>query len=64
MAEIINLRRTRKAKQRAAKDAEAAQNRARSGAPKSERNVTKARSEKAAHDLAGHRLDPDKSLEK
>jgi hypothetical protein len=58
MNEIVNLRRARKAKARAAAEEGAAVNRARFGTPKASRELTKARSEKAAHGLDSHRLDP------
>ncbi len=60
MAEIVNLKRVKKAKARAAKEDEAATNRARFGTPKHLRELTKARSEKAAADLEAGKLDPDK----
>ena len=63
MAEIVNLKRARKAKSRAEKEEKATENRALYGTPKAARKLTKARSEKAASDLASHRLDPDKPLE-
>ena len=52
MGEIVNLRRARKDKARAAKDADAAANRAKFGTPKAERD---ARAAEAA--LAARRLD-------
>ena len=52
MAEIINLRKARKAKARAEKDAQAAEKRAKFGRPKHERS----RSE-AAKDLLDRKLD-------
>ncbi len=61
MAEIVNLRRAKKAKLRAAKVDAAEANRARFGTPKAIRGLTKARSEKSARDLAGAKLDPDAS---
>ena len=57
MAEIVNLRRARKAKTRADKDRTAEANRAKFGTAKSERELAKARSEKAAHDLESSKLD-------
>jgi hypothetical protein len=63
MAEIVNLRRARKEKARAAKEHEASSNRARFGTPKSQRKVTLARSEKERDTLDAKRLDPDKPLE-
>ena len=58
MAEIVNLRRTRKAKAREAAEAEAAANRAKFGRSKAEkklRTAEEARDEKLA---AQHRLEP------
>lgn len=63
MAEIINLKRAKKQKARAAKELEAASNRARFGTPKSEAKVTLARSEKERASLDAKKLDPDKPLE-
>ena len=60
MAEVINLRRARKAKGRAEKDRAADANRAKFGTAKSERDLAKARADKAAHDLDAQRLDRDK----
>jgi len=62
MAEIVNLRRARKAKAIKEKAAEAETNRVAHGTPKHLRNVTKARSEKAGAELEAHRLDADKNL--
>jgi hypothetical protein len=62
--EIVNLRRARKAKARAEKEKQSIENRARHGTPKSERELTKARSEKGHRDLEVLKLDPDKPLEK
>jgi hypothetical protein len=60
MAEIVNLRRARKAKGRAEKNRAADANRAKFGTAKSERNLAKARAEKAARDTDSHRLDDEK----
>jgi Domain of unknown function (DUF4169) len=64
MTEIVNLRRARKEKARAAKEEQAAENRARFGVPKKEIAVTKARSSLATKTLEGHRLGADKALKK
>jgi hypothetical protein len=64
MAEIINLRRTKKQKARAAKEREAEVNRVRFGTPKSQEKVNSARSDKARSDLDGKKLAPDKPLER
>ncbi|HTT96460.1 MAG TPA: DUF4169 family protein [Rhizomicrobium sp.] len=59
MAEIVNLRRARKAKGRAEKDRAADANRAKFGTPKSLRAQNLAEAEKAARDVEGHKLDSD-----
>ena len=64
MAEIVNLRRAKKAKARAKADEEAAANRLFHGTPKASRDLTTARSQKAKHDFEAGRLDPDKPLKK
>ncbi len=64
MAEIVNLRRAKKQKARAAKEREADVNRVRFGTPKSQEKVNSARSDKARTDLEGKKLDPDKPLER
>jgi len=63
MAEIVNLRRVRKAKARAEKETEAEANRTKHGTPKAIRNLAKARDEKAIRDLDAQRLDRDKDEE-
>jgi hypothetical protein len=60
MAEMVNLRRAKKAKARAAAEDAAAVNRARYGTPKPVRELTKARSEKSARDLEAGRLERGK----
>ena len=62
MDNVANLRRVRKAKARSQAEEVAAENRARFGTPKATRDLTKARSEKAAHALDSHRLTQDKNL--
>lgn len=57
MAEIVNLRRARKAKTRADKDRTAEANRAKFGTAKSERDLAKARVERTARDLDTKKLD-------
>lgn len=54
MAEILNLRRARKAKARAAKDATAAENRAKFGEAKPVRDLREARQRQEAERLARH----------
>ena len=60
MAEIVNLRRARKAKGRAEKDRAADANRVKHGVAKPARALAKARADKAARDLEANRLDRDK----
>jgi uncharacterized protein DUF4169 len=57
MADIVNLRRARKAKARGAKAAEADANRVKHGVAKPVRELAKARAEKQAHDTDAHKLD-------
>jgi hypothetical protein len=57
MAEIVNLRRARKAKDKAEKAKAADANRVTHGTPKNLRDLAKARAEKAARDLDGHKKD-------
>jgi hypothetical protein len=61
MNEIVNLRGVRKAKARTKAEEVAAANRARHGTPKAARDLTKARSEKAAQVLDSHRLECDEN---
>lgn len=57
MAEVVNLRRARKAKGRAEKDRAAGANRAKFGTPKPERDLAKAQEEKAQRDLEAQKLE-------
>jgi hypothetical protein len=57
MADIVNLRRTRKNKARAVKEKQAEDNRVKFGTPKSLKQLNAARSEKAERDLDAHRRD-------
>jgi hypothetical protein len=57
MAEIVNLNRFRKARDRADAEVRAAKNRRRFGRSKAERGKDRAEAEKAAKDLDGKRLD-------
>ena len=59
MAEIVNLRRVRKAKARIEAEAAASTNRARHGVSKPNRNLTKAQSEKDRGALEGRKLEAD-----
>ncbi len=59
MSGIVNLRRARKAKERAEKEQKAAANRAHFGVSKKLRSLTKARSEKDASELQSKKLDPE-----
>jgi hypothetical protein len=57
MGEIINLRRARKAKARAEKEATAAANRAAFGRTKAEKDAAKTAADHAARSLDGAKLD-------
>jgi hypothetical protein len=57
--EIVNLRRARKAKKRAADAAEADANRVKHGVAKSERDLAKAQREKVERAADAHKLDDD-----
>ena len=62
MAEIINLRKARKKKARAEKEAESAENRAKFGRPKEERSQSDAAKDLLDRKLDAHRRkddDPD-----
>ncbi len=59
MAEIINLRKARKQRERAAKQAEAALNRAAHGRTKADKSLSTAQDEKAKRDLAGLKRDKE-----
>ena len=59
MAEIVNLRRARKAKGRAEKDKTAQANRVAHGTPKAVRKLETARKEQAAERLGGHKLETE-----
>jgi len=59
MAEIVNLRRAKKAKARHAKDVVAAANRAEHGISKSAHKLAKTRAEIQARQLSGRTLDKD-----
>jgi hypothetical protein len=62
MAEIINLRKARKKKARAVKEAEAVENRAKFGRPKEERSQSEAAKDLLDRKLDAHRRedgDPD-----
>lgn len=58
MTEIVNLRRARKARDRAAREDEAARNRTRFGTGKVVRTVARAERERAGTALDGHRIAP------
>ena len=59
MAEIVNLNRFRKEKERAAKAAKAAEKRAAHGRTKTSKSADKALEDKRRELLEGHRLDKD-----
>ncbi len=54
MAEIVNLRAARKAKERSQARAKGDENAAKFGRTKAEKDLEKARTEKAKRDLDGH----------
>jgi hypothetical protein len=58
-AEIVNLRRARKAKQQAEKEKTAKANRVVHGTPKHLRKLSEARKNKAEQRLASHKLEKD-----
>ena len=57
MADLINLNKARKARARAAREAEAAENRVRFGRVKADKALAEARREKAMSDLDGKKRD-------
>ena len=59
MAEIFNLRRARKAKERVVKEKAAEANRVLHGTPKHLRKLSEAEKAKAEQRLAAHRLEKD-----
>lgn len=59
MAEIVNLRQKRKQAAREAARDKGDENAARFGRSKAERALEKARADKAARDLDGHRIETD-----
>jgi hypothetical protein len=61
MAEIINLRRARKAKAKGERAAEADANRIKFGRTKAEREVTSARNQKTEATLDAHKIEDDGS---
>ena len=64
MAELINLRRARKAKAKVEKEKTAEANRVVHGTPKALRNLAKARGELSAKQLENSRLDDDIAKDK
>jgi hypothetical protein len=59
MADIVNLRKARKAKARVEKEAQAAENRIKFGRSKAERDLGAASRRLAERKLEGHRRDGD-----
>ncbi|MBV7393200.1 DUF4169 family protein [Mameliella sediminis] len=57
MSQIVNLNRFRKQKARTDKRREGAQNALRHGQSKAEKELTKAKADKARRDLDGHELE-------
>jgi hypothetical protein len=64
MAELINLRRARKARAKAEKEKAAEANRVKHGTSKAMRDLSKARSELSARQLENSRLDNDLDKDK
>jgi Domain of unknown function (DUF4169) len=58
-AEIVNLRRARKARARAEKEDKAAENRRRHGRSKAEKQAESAERERAGRHVESHRRQPD-----
>lgn len=63
MAEIVNLRRARKAKARAQGDKEAEANRVKHGTTKAAHKLARARIDKNARDVDAHKLEDDPNEE-
>lgn len=59
MGDVVNLRRARKARDRASAEAQAEQNRITFGRTKAERELSKAEKTLAERRLEGHRLEGD-----
>ena len=59
MAEIVNLKRAKKARARRAADEVAAANRTQFGTPKAARKLAKAKQEKEAARVDAHKLDDE-----
>lgn len=57
MADIINLNKKRKAKNRVAKETKAAENRIKFGRTNEEKHLTKQRNEREDRHLDGHKLE-------
>jgi hypothetical protein len=57
-AEIVNLNKARKARERAVREREAQQNRIKYGQPKTERTLVEAQQRKSVVDLDGARREP------
>jgi hypothetical protein len=60
-ADIVNLRRARKAKARSEREKTAADNRVAFGLSKAERRLTKAEREREQRAIDAHRREPDKT---
>ena len=61
MAEIVNLNRARKAREKAEKEKSAEANRVLHGTPKHLRKLAEAKKDKAEQSLSGHRLEKGRS---
>ena len=62
MAEIVNLNKVRKARDRANREKQAHENRLKYGQAKSEHNLIEAEQRKSQADLDGARREPDSSI--
>ena len=62
-ADIVNLSKARKARERALREKEAQENRLKHGQPKSERNLTQAERRKSQADLDGARREGGKIID-
>jgi hypothetical protein len=60
-ADIVNLRRARKARDRAGREKQAADNRIAFGRSKSEKSLAKSERDRALKAVDDHRREPDKS---
>ncbi|CAK0748438.1 Amidase [uncultured Gammaproteobacteria bacterium] len=59
MAEVINLNRVRKQREKQQREVSAAANRAKFGRPGAEKRLERAKQDRSDRDLDGKRLEPD-----